>query len=185
KEIGIIGGCTTLHRVRGKPYIIKQYKERKISLPDAWHWHTVGFMPDGHKIDSKAFYEASGWVYKNIPIVSKGGARNIIAYELNHAAGYPTSTGHSHLLRWWGSTSYNAMKLVQKRTSTVKQCTNCSADKHRYWETHDQDQGEARAVKVEREILLTSDQLARVASKIRQDLKPRSEFITQYEGVTI
>lgn len=183
RDIGLIGGCTSLHRIRGKPHVIKQYKARKIDLKDAWHWHTVGFMPEGHKIDSPAFYDATGWVYKNIPIVTKGGARNIIAYELNHAAGYQTAAGHSHLLRWWGATSYNAMKITITKTMEIKHCQACDAEKHRYWESYDQDQGEARICNTIRETHLSPAQLARVASKIRQDLKPRHELITLYGEV--
>lgn len=184
KEIGIIGGCTTIHRVRGKPHAIKAYKAGKIELKDAWHWHTVGFMPEGHKIDSPAFYDATGWIYKNIPIITKGGARNVIAYELNHAAAYQVTTGHSHLLRWWGATSYNNMRLIETKTKEIKECKACKADKHRYWETYDDDQGEAFQVKVDRQIQLTPSQLARVASRISAARTPRPEKITEYQEVT-
>lgn len=184
KAIGVIGGCTVTHRVRGKPYIIRQYKAHEIELPEAWHFHTVGFMPDGHKIRSDAFYDATGWIYKAIPILKKGGARNVIAYELNHAANYGTATGGSHLLRWWGASSYNSMKLIQSKAREIKPCKVCEADKHRYFETYDADQGEAYQVKVTRQVRLTPEQLAKVAARMtNHELRPRPTEITAYVEV--
>lgn len=183
KNIGIIGGCTVLHQVRGKPKIIRLYKERKIALPASWHWHTVGFMPEGHLINSDAFYDATGWVYKNKGARPFEGMRKTISYELNHAATYQGKSHGSMALRWWGATSYNAMTLIQKRTTAVKLCNTCTAEKHRYWESYDQDQGEARRVTITRDVSLSPVQLARLAGKIRQVPKPRPELITLYEGV--
>lgn len=183
KDIGVIGGCTVTHRVRGKPYLIRQYKAREIDLKDAWHFHTVGFMPDGHKVRSDAFYDATGWVYKAIPIIKKGGARNVIAYEVNHAANYGTSSGSSHLLRWWGASSYNAMKLIERRSKEIKACKVCECDKHRYFEDYDNDQGEAYKVTVARQVTLTPAQLAKVASRLSQERKPRPVEISAYVGV--
>lgn len=184
KEIGVIGGCTVTHKVRGKPYVIRQYKARAVELPDAWHFHTVGFIPDGHKVRSDAFYAATGWIYKNIPIVTKGGARNVIAYELNHAANYGTATGSSHLLRWWGATSYNAMRLIETKRREIKPCKVCEADKHRYYEDYENDQGEAYRTTVTRQVRLTPEQLAKVEARLSQERRPRPTEITAYAEVT-
>jgi len=180
KEIGLIGGCTATHQVRGNTDAIRQYKAGTTALKDSWHFHSVGFMPDGHKIDSKAFYDATGWIYKNIPIITKGGARNVIAYELNHAASYKTETGASHLLRWWGALSYNAVRVVEKQHKEIKLCHVCKADKHRYYDDYQTDQGEAYEITLERRVTLTPAQFSKVASVVPQPLKPRPTTITAY-----
>lgn len=183
KSIGVIGGCTATHRIRGTAKQVRAYQAHQIALKDSWHFHTVGYMPDGHKIDSGAFYEATGWVYKTIPIKSRKGVRNVVAYELSHAASYrPGGSGSGHLLRWWGVTSYNQMRVLEKELRELKLCKVCKADKHRYSENYQNDQGEAFSITTQREVSLTSGQLAKVASLVSQSLKPRPATITAYEA---
>lgn len=185
KDIGLIAGCTVPHMIRGNSHMIRRYKAHEIDLSPSWHWHTVGFMPYGHKIKSDAFYAATGWVYKVIPIVKEGGQKNVLAYELNHAARYGTAKSSSHLLRWWGATSYNAMRLIESRTRKILECKACGSEKHRYYESYQEDQGEAYRVLVDRKVQLTLEQLERIRVKLGLDpveLVPRYEKITEYGG---
>lgn len=181
KNIGVIGGCTATHRIRGSAKSIRDHKAHKITLADSWHYHTVGYMPEGHKIDSDAFYEATGWIYKTIPLRARAGARNVIAYEVSHAASYrPGGSGSGHLLRWWGVTSYNQLRILETETKTVKLCKVCTADKHRYFEDYQNDRGEAYDIKTERSVQLTPGQLAKVAALVNQPLRPRPTTIEAY-----
>lgn len=179
QAIGLIGGICVTHAIRGTAKQVKAYKAHQIDLNESWHFHTVGFMPDGHKIDSSEFYASTGWVYKNLPIITKGGARNVIAYELNHAA---TTDAH-HILRWTGITGYAMMRVIEKEKREIKLCQECSADKHRYLEDYHNDRGAAYSVKVERAVKLTSAQLARVAAKVNQPLRPRPEHLTTSDAM--
>lgn len=187
QDVGVIGGSFVWHQVRGKPWQIKKYKAGELQLKVSWHGHAVGYMPSSWLIKSNDFYESTGWIYKNIPIVTKGGARNVIAYELNHAAVYTTDTVRtrlirrrhsavdellpekartSHALRWFGALSYNQLKCVETRTKSVKLCRRCDADKHRYFETRADDQGEAYQFKRTRQYTLSDSQFESVLRRL-------------------
>lgn len=186
QDVGVIGGALCWHMVRGSPREIKAYKQHQLNLELSPHTHTVGYMPEGHKINSDAFYEATGWIYKNIPIVTSGGALNVLAYELSHAAIYPTATGSSHVLRWWGATSYNRISVQVETTRIPKTCQECSAEKHRYHEDYDQDLGVAHDIKEKRSYDLNTKQFGAIVQKFTTPpaLRPRPGKITEYAGVT-
>lgn len=185
QDIGVIGGAGCWHLVRGKPSVIRAYKRHELELPLSPHMHTVGYMPEGHQVNADNFHEATGWIYKNIPIVTQGGAANVLHYELSHAAHYPTSTGMSHALRWWGASSYSKIKVQLELEREQKLCHDCKADLHKYQESYDCDLGPAVRIREIRKFTLTPTQFEGVVKRLSspQPLKPRPEQITAYEGV--
>lgn len=105
RELGVVGGYQVIHRVRGTDKQIRDYQDHRIKLAASWHWHNVGFgpaapiiepggvFPDGWRYvegysKSPALYSDDEWVFKMKDIAADGGARNVINYEIKHAALY-------------------------------------------------------------------------------------------------
>lgn len=132
KKIGIVGGCIVTHNKRGSNAQIKAFRQGFIDLPDSYHFHIIGFMPNGHSLKSNEVHQATGWVYKRIDFRNAkfSTVYAIAKYELSHAA-YSENT---HILTWFGVCSYNAVKTEIKISYEQKTCKICGADIHRYWD---------------------------------------------------
>lgn len=168
QAIGMIGGTAIIHAVRGPPAHIRAYQAHQKELPFSPHFHLVGFMPEGFQVASPAFYDATGWIYKNMPIYSKGGEFELTKYELGHAARFVTSSGHmSQLYSWWGCSSYNQVTVKLREERTIKECRVCKADKHKYTEDYALDLGEMVKVKESRLFSLAPAQLARLLARYK------------------
>lgn len=184
--IGMIGSCYCLHQKRGKPDVLDSYKLHQLELDDSWHYHAIGFMPNGWKIKSDAFYEQTGWVYKNLGDKDFEAARGTISYQLSHASYYQLATGyHSQALKWAGRCANNQMKVIEDIQKSIESCSTCGADKHVYIDDYSQDQGEATKKIVTRTVTLTPGQLAKVASRIHGPTRPRAEILPTDQGVIV
>lgn len=166
--IGMIGGTAIIHAVRGPPAHIRAFQAHQKELPFSPHFHLVGFMPEGFQVASPAFYEATGWIYKNMPIYSKGGEFELTKYELGHAARFASLSGHiSQAYTWWGCSSYNQVEVKTRTEKTVKACRVCRSDKHKYTEDYAMDLGELVKVKKRRVFTLSAAQLARLLTRYK------------------
>lgn len=136
KELGMIAGCLALHQVRGPPWKITQYKKHEVELPNSWHYHAIGFIPDGLRMSYAEFNEKTGsggdgWIVKDIPIINQeDGAREALKYEMNHAAFYQGKTNSSQIIKYFGACSYTSAKCDLTIIKTEKTCKECGDTKN-------------------------------------------------------
>lgn len=133
ESIGIVGGCMVIHNKRGTNKQLAAYRDHYLTdqdLPDSWHFHIVGFLPQGHKIKSNVVQEKTGWVYKRIDfrVAKFKTVFNIVNYELKHAA-YNEKT---HILTWFGVCAYNNVKSEKTIIKHTATCKVCGHEIHRY-----------------------------------------------------
>lgn len=184
EKIGIVGGCMVTHNKRGSTKQMKLFQAGLLDLPDSYHFHIIGFLPNGHQLKSNELHKATGWIYKRIDFRTANfdTVYRIAKYELGHAA-YSDAT---HIITWFGVCSYNAVRSVTKTTSEVKTCKVCGADIHRYWDGGE-DIGEStkkrKTVAYTLELTIVNRLTARYSLPI---CPPRYEDLASYvtEGVT-
>lgn len=130
ESIGIVGGCMVVHNKRGTNKQIEAYRQGYIDLPDSWHFHIVGFLPQGHKLKSNEVHTKTGWIYKRIDfrVAKFKTVFNIVNYELKHAA----YNERVHILTWFGVCSYNSVKSSKIISKSVVKCKVCGHEIHRY-----------------------------------------------------
>lgn len=89
RKIGMVGGISAMHPVRGEHEVIEAYMEGRIELDFSPHYHFICYMPKRHLINSDAFMEMTGWFYKVVPKWEWGKFKKSlfrkIEYELDHA----------------------------------------------------------------------------------------------------
>lgn len=128
EQIGIIGGCQVTHSTRGTKWDYRDMRKGLITENDikiGLHFHIVGYMPNGHLINSPDFYAQTGWIYKNIPfrVPKVNTSFHVIKYELSHAA----FAENKHMLRWFGICAYNNSNVEVKTSNVEAVCHTCKA----------------------------------------------------------
>ena len=98
KKVGFYGGCCIYHPFRQHEFTLQWYFSP--------HFHFIGF---GWVSGTGDEYRSSGWIVKNI-----GLRKSVIAtafYQLSHC-GVWYGEGRKHSVTWFGSMSYNKLKIV-------------------------------------------------------------------------
>lgn len=132
---GIKGGVMIFHTRASRYDDPKRYT--LLHCSDGPHFHVLG---DGWLSNVKEFYLEDGWVIKNLRVRSKGSEFRTLLYILEHAAiGYP-ATSHSTIpdladpqprvnaVTWFGTMSYNKLKIEQYTGSNSIYCPICEAE---------------------------------------------------------
>lgn len=129
KERGIGGGCLIFHE-RAKRYSdSEEYENAHCSQGP--HFHVIG---DGWLSPRvKEFFLKDGWVVKNLRIRKLSHIYKTAFYVLDHSAiGYPAISQSKNLpmavVTWFGSMSYNKLRIEKFKGSDLIYCPICKED---------------------------------------------------------
>lgn len=130
---GIRGGCLIFHERSIRYSDPKEYERSHCS--DGPHFHVIG---DGWLSSRvKEFFLKDGWIVKNLRIRSVGSVFGTAAYILEHAAiptgpGYPANSQSKRspmaTVTWFGSMSYNKLKIQKFKGSDSIYCPVCECE---------------------------------------------------------
>ena len=148
KQIGVLGAAVVFHpyrvheHLRGK--LLRSLKdsgekggiwraiiENRLNLP-SWkdavyfspHFHVLGFYPR-IKVQSTAFFKATGWMYKAIDVKKARNVYQTARYLLTHHALLP-----GHNIIYMGIASYAKTSVTVKKETILKPCPCCNSDNY-------------------------------------------------------
>ena len=143
KQRGIRGGCLIFHERSIRYSDPKEYEKSHCS--EGPHFHVIGDGWLSPRI--REFYLRDGWIVKNLRIRKVGSVFSTAAYILEHAA-IPVSPGYPAIsqskrspmatVTWFGSMSYNKLKIEKFKGSDVIFCPICEVniDKSDWFVSH-------------------------------------------------
>lgn len=184
ERIGCIGGTIITHNVVGDSKTIRNHRLYGTPIKHQLHFHFIAFMPNGFLMKSNDFHQLTirkgeRWIYKTIPLrVPKFGVvKNILRYELSHAAVPVYSRYTGHIIRYIGCCSRNNVKVELSVVKEPVLCPVCGRQLH--LDREGDDLGEYfRKVKYRR-FLIKPDTVRRIAEKYHLTVgQARPETIT-------
>jgi hypothetical protein len=126
---GIRGGIMIYHERACRYYDESAYRETH-SGHSGSHFHILG---DGWIRDVTALYRKDRWVVKNLKIRRKGGVFRTMYYLLDHClraynpwvSSAPCAKVRLHTVTWFGSLSYNKMRIPKELGQDLIYCPVC------------------------------------------------------------
>lgn len=105
----------------------------KTHCSEGFHFHILG---DGWLSNTKEFFLDDGWIVKNLRVRSKRGVYNTAFYILDHAVkasnGYPAISQSTvpklATSTWFGTMSYNKLKIEKYKGSDKIYCPICEKE---------------------------------------------------------
>lgn len=137
ERIGCVGTCIVTHNVVGSAKEIKAHRLEGAYIKHQLHFHVIAFMPNGFLMKSNDFHQLTirkgeRWIYKIIPLrVPKFGVvKNILRYELSHAAVPVYSRYSGHIVRYTGCCARNNVKVTVTILKEPVFCPVCCRQLH-------------------------------------------------------
>jgi hypothetical protein len=133
KQRGIRGGVLIFHERNART---SDDRYKKIHCSDGPHFHILG---DGWLSPNiKEFYLKDGWIVKNLRVRSNDDLIGTALYIMDHlsiplvGAGYPaisqSSTTRLTSMTWFGSMSYNKLKIPKYQAPDTIYCPVCESE---------------------------------------------------------